>query len=239
VDQFTSTGSFFVKDKSGNYYPATFLVDASGSPVVDHVLLGTPNKSPHTPQDLTLYSDRVGTVMANANNYLVVPSADFMNKIYEQGERYGVLRDIDPGAAQNLLYATFAPKVGFGDAQYQDKWSALFESALRTPDHFIPAFTNAGNFGAGVFGQGANAASNGAFSPTELLQTFGSANVSFGGKNTSAPFGNSPWGYEAINQGYSATTVRPRACCFLPESGFQLEGISDSNSMLGTGGQHG
>jgi Resolvase, N terminal domain len=33
--------------------------------------------------------------------------------------------------------------------------------------------------------------------------------------------------------------VDPRARCFLPESGFPMRGISDSNSMLGNGGQHG
>ena len=135
-----------------------------------------------------------------------------MNRVNVTGS---CVTSIPPGQ-QNLLYATFAPKVGFGDAQYQDKTSAWFETVLRTPDHFIPAFTNAGNFGAGVFGQGANAASNGTFSPTELLQTFGSANVSFGGKNTSAPFGNSPWGYEAINQGYTATTVKPSSTILDP-----------------------
>jgi hypothetical protein len=30
-----------------------------------------------------------------------------------------------------------------------------------------------------------------------------------------------------------------RACCFLLESGFPAGIISDSNSMLGKGGQHG
>jgi hypothetical protein len=79
--QFTSTGSFFVRDKLGvNYYPATFLADANGNPIVDPVIVGTPSMSPHTPQQLTLYSDDKGTtVVPNPGHYLVVPSADQRN----------------------------------------------------------------------------------------------------------------------------------------------------------------
>lgn len=35
---FSSTGSFFVHDREGNAYPATFLTDANGTPTVDEVL---------------------------------------------------------------------------------------------------------------------------------------------------------------------------------------------------------
>jgi hypothetical protein len=210
VTQFTSIGSFFVQDKSGRYYPATFLADANGTPIVDHVVVGTPSMSPHTPQQLALYSDQAGTVMSNPGNYLVVPSADFMNKMYDIGRAYGQMLGIDPGGAQGILYQTFTPKFGFGDAQYQDHGkSALIDTIFRSADSFIPAFTNAGNFGAGVWGQAANAASSGNFSSTNLLQIFGTANQLFGGRDTSAPFGNSPWGYESISQGFATTTVQP------------------------------
>ena len=72
---YTSIGSFFVQDRSGRYYPATFLADTNGNPIVDTVLSATPNLSPHLPQQLTLYSDQTGTVMPNPGNFLVVPSA--------------------------------------------------------------------------------------------------------------------------------------------------------------------
>ena len=35
---FSSTGNFFVQSKSGDYYPATFLTYADGTPVVNDVL---------------------------------------------------------------------------------------------------------------------------------------------------------------------------------------------------------
>jgi hypothetical protein len=216
VAQFTSAGSFFVKDRAGNYYPATFLVDASGSIVIDNVLVGTPNLSNHKPQDLTLYSDQQGTVMANPDHYLVVSSADFMNKMYEAGERHAALRDLDPAAAYQYLLSTFQPKVGVGDAQYPNKDFAWPDTFRFSGDHSVPALTDAGNFAAGVFGQAASAASNGAFTLNELLATFGWANVKFSGMNTSAPLGNSPWGYAAINQGFAATVARPTGTSFDP-----------------------
>jgi hypothetical protein len=211
VAQFTSTGSFFVKDKSaGNYYSATFLADANGNPIVDPVIVGTPSLSPHTPQQLTLYSDAQGTtVLANPNNYLVVPSADFMNSMYARGQAYGnMLNDGDFLSAKAFLYATFFPKFGPGDPQYRTERAAAADTASGTPDHFIPALTDAGNFGAGVFGQGANAATNGSFTSEDLLREFGIANQTYSKINTSAPFGNSPWGYASITQGY-ATLVNP------------------------------
>jgi hypothetical protein len=143
VAQFTSAGSFFVQDRSGRYYPATFLVDASGSLVVDNVLLGTPNKSPHTAQQLTLYADQQGTVMANPGNYLVVPSADFMNKMYDLGRIYGQALEIDPSGAAALLIDTFTPKFGFGDAQSSDHWNDLIVSFqhLRMPATSEPVYS--------------------------------------------------------------------------------------------------
>jgi hypothetical protein len=54
-NMFTSSGNFFVRDKSGHYYPATFLADANGNKIVDTVLAG--NLSPHSSSDLTLYAD--------------------------------------------------------------------------------------------------------------------------------------------------------------------------------------
>jgi len=207
---------FFVQDKSGQYYPATFLADANGNKIVDTVLAG--NLSPHSSNDLTLYADQAGTVMPNPGNYLVVPSADFMNTIYNRGQAYGGLLSVDPDSANNLLLTTFAPKVGHGDAQYQSDYGALRDSLLRKADYFIPAFTDAGNFAAGIFGQGANSASNGKFSSNDLLQIFGAANRHLGGRNKSAPLGNSPWGYEAINHGYDfmAGNNRTSATSFDP-----------------------
>jgi hypothetical protein len=132
-----------------------------------------------------------------------------MNSMYARGQAYGnLLNDNDPAGANAFLYATFVPKFGFGDAQYQNQRFAATDTVFRSGDHLIPAFTDAGNFGAGVFGQAANAASNGAFSSADLLQIFGSANKTFGGKDTSAPFENSPWGYASITQGY-ATPAQP------------------------------
>ena len=177
--QFTSTGSFFVRDRLGvNYYPATFLADINGNPIVDNVVVGTPSMSPHTPQQLTLYADDKGTtIVPNPGNYLVVPSADFMNSMYARGQTYGeLLNNNDPGAAHAYAIWAFYPKYGPGDAQYQSQRFAAADTIFKSGDHLIPAFTNAGNFGAGVFGQAANAKTNGAFSSTDLLQLFGWAN---------------------------------------------------------------
>jgi hypothetical protein len=217
VTQFTSIGNFFVQDRSGRYYSATFLADVNGHPIVDPVIVGTPSMSPHTPQQLALYADQQGTVMANPGNYLVVPSADFMNKMYDLGRIYGQALDIDPSGAAGLLVDTFTPKFGFGDAQYNDhRNDAWHDTLFGTPDRFIPAFTDAGNFGAGVFGQAANAFSNGAFTSTQLLQIFGWANTIYSRINMSAPFGNSPWGYESISEGFNFTTVKPSGTSFDP-----------------------
>jgi hypothetical protein len=200
AQKFTSTGNFFVKDKSGGYYPATFLADAYGTPIVDSVLAN--NLSPHKSQDLTLYADRNGTVMPNPGNYLVVPSADYINDMYARGQAYGAMRGVAPLAAAGYLGSTFFPKLGHGDAQYQNKADARHDALTLSADHFIPAFTNAGNFGAGRFSQGANNASNGSFSSNDFLQIFGAANRLESRRDTSAPLGNSPWGYSAITQGY-------------------------------------
>jgi hypothetical protein len=59
-----------------------------------------------------------------------------------------------------------------------------------------------------VFGQAANVASNGSFTSADLLREFGIANQTYSKINTSAPFGNSPWGYASITQGY-ATPAQP------------------------------
>jgi hypothetical protein len=223
VAQFTSTGSFFVRDKLGvNYYPATFLADANGNPIVDPVIVGTPSLSPHTPQQLTLYSDDKGTtVVSNPGNYLVVPSADFMNSMYARGQAYGtLLNNNDPGAANGFLLFTFTPKFGFGDPQYQTQGSAATDTVLGlvgvSGSRSIPAFTDAGNFAAGVFGQAANAATNGAFTSADLLKIFGDANQTYSQNNMSAPFGNSPWGYESISEGFNFTVVKPSGTSFDP-----------------------
>src|SRR5215813_9113059 len=183
---FSNTGSFFVQDRSGNYYPATFLTYSDGTPVVDSVLAN--GISPYTatrPQLLNLYADTAGTIYnpnglanpgnGNPNNYLVVPSGDYMNILASRGEMYGNLaRSADAttqaggdasvltAEATTILNGTFAPKVGFGDAQYQGivgptmdtlYWGASGVSQavgggpIDSADHFIPAFTNAGNYG--------------------------------------------------------------------------------------------
>jgi hypothetical protein len=48
-DMFTSSGNFFVRDKSGHYYPATFLADANGNKIVDTVLVSN-LQPPYTSQ---------------------------------------------------------------------------------------------------------------------------------------------------------------------------------------------
>jgi hypothetical protein len=82
-------GNFFVQDRagdrpgSGNYYPATFLTYADGTPVVDEVLAR--GISPYTERQLTL-TDEYGNSFQNVINDLVVPSADFMNNMYARGQ---------------------------------------------------------------------------------------------------------------------------------------------------------
>src|SRR5262249_31742117 len=85
AERFSSVGNFYVKDKAGNYYPATFLVDPNGAPVVDSVL-ARGLQPPYSPQQLTLYADKQGTVYPNPHNYLVVPSADYMNELVNRGQ---------------------------------------------------------------------------------------------------------------------------------------------------------
>src|SRR5262249_1866030 len=144
-------------------------------------------------QQLTLYGDTAGTIYnpnglanpgnGNPNNYLVVPSGDYMNILASRGEMYGdLVRSADAmtqvggdasvltAEATTILNGTFAPKVGYGDAQYQGivgptmdtvYWGASAVSqavgggSIDANNYFIPAFTNAGNYGIGVFYQGA------------------------------------------------------------------------------------
>ena len=129
---FSSTGSFYVQDRSGNYYPATFLTYANGTPIVDNVLASGVSPYPKVP---ILYSDTSGTIMPNPYNYLVVSSADYVNSIVDRGTAYGdllstgglltaaapevVVGQAELLTAQGLLAETFAPKLGYGDAQYQ------------------------------------------------------------------------------------------------------------------------
>jgi hypothetical protein len=82
---FTSVGNFFVQDRSGNYYPATFLADANGNPIVDTAFANVSKIYPAS--RLMLYADDQGiTPYLNPNNYLVVPSADFMNNLVARGQ---------------------------------------------------------------------------------------------------------------------------------------------------------
>ena len=48
--------------------------------------------------------------------------------------------------------------------------------------------------------------------------------------------GQTPYQWQLSNL---STARVSRACCFFPESGFPIGRISDSNSVLGDGGQHG
>lgn len=146
-----------------------------------------------------------------------------MNEIVRRGQDYGDalrLGDADGpslGNALAILLGTFAPKLGYGDAQYQgvDTMDKLREAYLgayakfkgkNDPDasnHQIAAFTNAGNFGIGAFYQAAG------LSVDDALKVFGDANRRFGGQNSSFPYGNSPWGFTAIHQGYRAAVPAP------------------------------
>ena len=108
---FSSMGNFFVQDKSGNYYPATFLTWADGTPVVNSVSQNRLS-APYPPNQLTLYADRNGTVLPNPKGYLVVPSADFMNNMAARGEMYGQMLkaaeladQYDPDSAMNARAA--------------------------------------------------------------------------------------------------------------------------------------
>ena len=157
-----------------------------------------------------------------------------MNELAARGQSYGGLLQAaaidassDPEVSANsytaahiLLGGTFAPKLGYGDAQYNDVVGGvvdygyaaagkvlnplLEEFGYRPIDlhYFIDAFTNAGNFGIGVFYQNAGLPLN------DALQTFGIANQIEGGRvsqySTSAPYGNSLWGFTEINAGYAA-----------------------------------
>jgi hypothetical protein len=219
---FSSTGAFFVRSRGGDYYPATFLTYADGTPVVDSVLAN--GISPYDAQELALYADKQGTVLANPGHYMVVPLADFMNGMYSRGQIYGSMLPNDFENAKGFLVGTFAPKIGFGDPQYQGfregamDWfhygrDQVFGSGpknTRNPRNWISAFTNAGNYGVGVFFQGAG-------QPNEdALRLFGDANRREHPDSASYPFGNSPWGYAAINQGYSAI---PTQASWKPQSG--------------------
>jgi len=82
---FSSRESFFVHDREGNAYPATFLTYADGTPIVDEVLeRGLLDKS-YGPERLALY-DKDGKRFVNTSHYLVVPSADYMNEIFARGQ---------------------------------------------------------------------------------------------------------------------------------------------------------
>ncbi|HEX4427117.1 MAG TPA: hypothetical protein VH079_17090, partial [Terriglobales bacterium] len=235
---FSSTGSFFVQDRSGRYYPATFLTYSDGTPIVDAVLAN--GLTPHSAQHLTLYADQQGTSYSNPDNYLVVPSADYMNNLAARGQVYGdMLQTAAASASTNpeislenyttagaLLAETFAPKFGPGDAQYQNTWGAGYDTLFRSPEYFIPAFTNAGNFGAGVFYANAGSPSD------EALQTFGYANTIEGGRNSSAQYGNSPWGFAAINQGYQSATPATFEDRFSPQNNLSAPTFNDRWNAL-------
>ncbi len=204
---FGSKGSFWVRSLGGGYYPATFLTYADGMPVVDSVLAN--GISGWEPQKLFLYADRRGAVVVpNPNHYMVVPSADFMNQMHARGRIYGAMLPNDFENAKGFLTTTFAPKLGYGDPQYQGfregavDWGLHAINKIRgakdTPPHWIPAVTNAGNYGVGVFFQA------GGQSKEDALRLFGDANRHENPDSASYPFGNTPWGYTAINQGFAA-----------------------------------
>ena len=162
-------GNFCVKDQGGRVYPATFLTQ-NGVPVANNVL--QKNFSPYSPLKIELYTDSAGTLsFPNKNNYLVVPSADYMSNVQAVGQQYGnALHDAsvsdangDFAIAAQLrtnadgLLANFAPKIGSFDAQYQSTLGAILDTGAWISHYFdaksyqIPAFTDAGNYGVGIF----------------------------------------------------------------------------------------
>jgi hypothetical protein len=251
---FSNRGSFFVRDRTGNYYPATFLTYSDGTPVVDEVL--AKGLSAHRPDQLALFSNTAGTIYnpnnlpdpgnGNPNSYLVVPDRDFVNIMVSRGLMYGDQVRADEvqrqaggeptGAhASVILSGTFAPKLGYGDPQYQmggTGWGnigPLKDSAVWlgdvwrtvpprpgdwTPsDHLIPAFTNAGNYGIGAFYQGAGLPVN------DALRVFGPANERIGagnvGGHSTYPEGTSEWQYNALKQGYGDTDLNTKLYSYL------------------------
>ena len=66
------------------------------------------------------------------------------------------------------------------------------DTVNRLPNYFIQPLTDAGNFGVGAFFRGAQ------LPVSDATQLFGTANGILGGRDTSAPFGNSQHGYAAI-----------------------------------------
>ncbi len=204
--RFTSIGEFYVRDKSLNYYPATFLADSNGVPIVDTVLSSGINPYSITPR---LFSDEYETPFANPNNYLVVPSASYMNDAVDSGRTYGALmRNLSTPDAYNannggvLSYVdllAFTPKLGSYDAQYQDTLGAIYDTITRQSNFYIPAFTNAGNYGVGAFYAGAGLPLN------DARMVFGYANSVAGGADKTLEYGNSQHGNQSIIMGYEET----------------------------------
>ena len=79
---------------------------------------------------------------------------------------------------------------------------------LTQSDHFVPAFTNAGNYGIGAFYQGAG------LPLTDAIDVFGDANARYGAglvnNRSNYPGGLSAWGYNALTQGYGDTDLNSK-----------------------------
>ena len=174
---FSSSGDFYVTDGTRNadgqlnLFPATYLTDSNGNFIVDYALANGALNGIYSASRLTLY-DENGNAFPNTNNYLVVPSPDIMNYLADAGANNLL------GAAQALL--VLGPGM-YGDQQYIGN------------SGFIPATTDAGNFGVGVYG------ANAGWSLDYTLQLFGQAN-SYRGSDTSQIYGNSLHGLIEIVQ---------------------------------------
>ncbi len=183
---FSSSGDFYVTDGTRNadgqlnLFPATYLTDSNGNFIVDYALANGALNGIYSASRLTLY-DENGNAFPNTNNYLVVPSPDIMNYLADAGANNLL------GAAQALL--VLGPGM-YGDQQYIGN------------SGFIPATTDAGNFGVGVYG------ANAGWSLDYTLQLFGQAN-SYRGSDTSQIYGNSLHGLIEIVQGYMSASNNP------------------------------
>ena len=176
----SSSGSFYVLDKAGNFYPATYLVDSNGNYIVDYALTNGALTGIYSSQFTTLYAGQSDTTgFQNSNGYLVVPSADITNNLADIGSW--------AGQSSGMALASLMPRM-YGDQQF------IGNSAL------IPATTDAGNFGVGVY------AANAGYSLDATLMAFGEANVLIGGKDTSQIYGNSLHGLIEIVQGYTSAS---------------------------------
>ncbi|MGJ7531365.1 DUF4214 domain-containing protein [Variovorax sp. GB1P17] len=241
-----STPDLFVRtydDRNGNYqtFPGYLARYSDGTPIIDltSAMGFNVNYLGAAPSYYSTSFSWSNPILIN--NALVLPSSDYLSQVAAAGSRYGsymnsmaesnAAGDVDGASGSALLaareLAAFAPHFGSFDSQYQD-------ISFTSGGHFIPAFTDAGNDGVGVF-FGAAHQENPSITLQNALELFGSANAMLGGKDTSAPFGNSVHGFFAISQGYDiglAMQRNPDGTFTIPNPANNASGIFGSTNGL-------